>query len=59
MSELRQGHLENDPQALSEAQLRQLYDEEEVERFMSLFSAVRSTSRYTPLAQTPPSMSQK
>ncbi|KAG8219803.1 hypothetical protein J3R82DRAFT_776 [Butyriboletus roseoflavus] len=45
MPELRQDPLdtflspENDPQALSEAQLRQLYDEEEVERFISLFSA--------------------
>ena len=36
---------EYDLVALSEAQLRQLYDEEEVERFMSLFSAVRSTSK--------------
>lgn len=32
---------EHELQALSEAQLRQLYDEEEVERFLSLFSAVR------------------
>ncbi|KAF8560346.1 hypothetical protein OG21DRAFT_58202 [Imleria badia] len=40
MSELRQDtSSEHVLQALSEAQLRQLYDEEEVERFMSLFSA--------------------
>lgn len=37
---------EHDLHALSEVQLRQLYDEEEVERFMSLFSAVSSPSRW-------------
>ena len=49
MSELRQDTFqsrEHDLQALSEAQLRQLYDEEEVERFLSLFSAVRFTSKW-------------
>lgn len=49
MSELQQDTFqsrEHDLQALSEAQLRQLYDEEEVERFLSLFSAVRFTSKW-------------
>jgi hypothetical protein len=36
---------DQDESALSEIQLRELYDEEEIKRFMRLFSAVRFISQ--------------